>query len=159
MEANGSRRPTGSTNEPASSSSSSSLSLSDYAAFQMAISGPTGDYLMSWAGHAEDGGEDDIVDWFLSLGFESEGLLVESEGDEPDDGDEGVYFIHHQRRSSSSPHSRSSATLGGLVGPKPATIETKPTMVDKDDHPLQMSCNLRDLGDFLGDFPSGLIGR
>ena len=100
---------------------------------------------MSWDDHAEDGPEDDIVDWFRSFGFVSEGLLVEFEDDELDDGDEGVHFMHHQR-SSSSPDSRSSATLGSLVGPRPAMVEIKPK-VDEDDR-WQMSCNLRDLGDF-----------
>ena len=95
----------------------------------------------------------DIVGWFLSLAFESEGHLVESEGEELDDGDERFYFITNARRLHIvTPRQRWLVQ----VGPKPATIETKPTIVDDR---LQMTCNLYDLADFLDDFPSGLIGR
>ncbi|KAI9666990.1 MAG: hypothetical protein M1829_005597 [Trizodia sp. TS-e1964] len=105
----------------------------DWTAFQIAISGPTGDYLM---GGDEDSSEssDSIVDWFGSWGFESEGHLVHS--DEEDDDPVGLV------PDCGSPDSSISWVSTLRSG------EDKEAVIH--DFTPRMSCNLvHDLGDYL----------
>jgi hypothetical protein len=117
----------------------------DLTAFQMAISGPTGDYFMGGEGNPEVDGVDDIVDWFQSLGFESEGLLVQdgimASSDILDDDVLGPASPREGRLAAS----RSSA---GKNGGSSSSSSAQPFFRSRSDGE-QMTCNLSGLEDFL----------
>ncbi|KAI9809022.1 MAG: hypothetical protein M1825_002311 [Sarcosagium campestre] len=130
----------------------------DWTAFQMAISGPTGDYLMGGVSggmndesyRPEEAIEDDFVDWFRSYGYESEGLLIIGE-DEPSDFDTAfsqglIVFstspVELPAGDSQNRRSTDSVVQGDMWMEKRG---------------CKMSCNITDLGDFL-NFESYHIG-
>ncbi|KAI9827391.1 MAG: hypothetical protein M1826_006316 [Phylliscum demangeonii] len=120
-----------------SHSRSTSIDDVDWTAFQMAISGPTGDFLMSGDAPSDDGVGDDVVDWFLDYGFVSEGLMVQSDADtsDDDDGDDDDAFLDHEMPDDA-------------LMPKP--LASGPALAGDDDGATwKMSCNLSDLGDYL----------
>lgn len=113
----------------------------DWTAFQMAISGPTGDYLMAGDAHSESGSVDDLVDWFLEYGFDSEGVLIQS--DEMEDPER----LLDCPPKPPTPVQPSAAAELGPSGP----AKTGP------DEAWKMSCNLQDLGEYL-NFESYHVG-
>ena len=159
------RRDTG---HRSSTSSSDDLDLTMY---QMAISGGTGDYFMAGGeGAAEDDCHDELFDWFLTLGFESEGALVRADPvDEPVDElchdyddydaftDDGVSTDPGQSPSSSATSSArtsmntttTTTTTKPTVDARQRPVSTTKTATDPGADSWQMSCNLTDLGDFL----------
>ena len=116
----------------------------DWTAFQMAISGPTGDYLMEGDACSEPSGSDDIVEWFLTYGFESEGLLVQSENTmEEDEEDELMEPPEEPLPTTFAAGADTELRVTEMHLTEP--WQKEPTMSDG----WQMSCNLTDLGDYL----------
>ena len=151
-------------------SSTSSADNLDLTMYQMAISGGTGDYFMAGGeGATDDECHDDLVDWFLTLGFESEGALVRAEPvdelyhdcdyhDDYDDDydaftDDGVSIYPGQSLSSSTTSSArtsmNTTTAKPTVEARQGPVSTTKTATDPDADGWQMSCNLTNLGDFL----------
>ncbi|KAI9798885.1 MAG: hypothetical protein M1833_004388 [Piccolia ochrophora] len=132
----------------------------DWTAFQMAISGPTGDYLMGGGSGVDDADaepdgnvEEEIIEWFQSYGYSSEGLLLTTDDEDGDaDSEEECEF-----EDSLSPVE--------LPAPHKHGEELSMRVVGQDDddeqrarrnggqwagkRAWQMSCNLNDLGEFL----------
>lgn len=132
----------------------------DWTAFQMAISGPTGDYLMGGEASSDNGGTDEIVDWFLDFGFESEGLLVQTEETEepayvfdPDDAGDDYSDYDDEDEDEDDPLSGITSIAAAVEG-QLRMIEEEQRIRDERreqsrDHGWTMSSNLTDLGDYL----------
>jgi hypothetical protein len=118
----------------------------DLTAFQMAISGPTGDYFMGGEGNPEVDGVDDIVDWFQSLGFESEGLMVH------DGIMTGSDILEDDVLGPASPREGRLAASGSAAGrnggSSSSSSSVQPFFRSRSDGE-QMTCNLSGLEDFL----------
>ncbi|KAI9884676.1 MAG: hypothetical protein M1823_003526 [Watsoniomyces obsoletus] len=141
------------------STSSSSDDL-DWTAFQMAISGPTGDYFMAGDATAEEEEEEEeeIVAWYLGFGFESEGQLLVSEDDEEVDGIEHEANLAALQEPPAAIASRMPPTPRDSTVPKLEEAASKPKALAAESDQWQMSCNLNDLGDFLDVYHLGALG-
>ncbi|KAI9681232.1 MAG: hypothetical protein M1817_002514 [Caeruleum heppii] len=127
----------------------------DWTAFQMAISGPTGSYLMGGADeHPEVAIDDDAetLSWFESYGFDSEGRLVRSYVEEDGLGeamhspeDDWMYLAPVELPGLDSQISSVRSSSGLTMGTEHGGVEGGPS-----DQPCNMmSANLTDLGDYL----------
>ncbi|KAI9852616.1 MAG: hypothetical protein M1838_000064 [Thelocarpon superellum] len=127
----------------------SSTDTLDWTAFQMAISGPTGDYLMGGDTSSDQVVDNDVAEWFTSYGFTSEGRMVEH--DEVKETDE----------EAESPSWSPPVELPALDSTA-TSARTSAMRVEGDDYEKQvvqdvdellgagkMSANLNDLGDYL----------
>ncbi|KAI9761932.1 MAG: hypothetical protein M4579_000715 [Chaenotheca gracillima] len=146
----------------------------DWTAFQIAISGPTGDYFMGGETTPEDTtNDDDLVDWyFSSFPCLSQGQMVRSE--DSDFEDEDILYSEESGRKEEEPEEledvdeelcTTPVELPALLATDPASGRTSASSLAtvrsngseteshiKNEKPSQkwhMSANLTDLGDYL----------
>ncbi|KAI9815411.1 MAG: hypothetical protein M1832_005481 [Thelocarpon impressellum] len=131
----------------------------DWTAFQMAISGPTGGYLMGGDTTPSSADDDEIIDWFVSYGFETEGLLVNEDPTSAHAADfEPVWADPVELPALDSAGSSARSSAVGLS--EEANDVVSQASNGADDVPAnKMSCNLNDLGDYLSfeTYPVGAV--
>ena len=121
----------------------------------MAISGPTGDYFMGGETSPESADDDEIVEWFASYGFDSEGSLIHEDDATRAAASEPVWLPPVELPALDSVVS--SVRSSGVTLASEEQNLANPDPVAEESEVGKMSCNLNDLGDYL-NFESSHVG-